>query len=157
MQADLGDLHVVDGDLARRRLQQPEEAQRHGRLARSGATNNPDLGGKHSVIGGIGNSSCQVAPCRPVPHLLSSFDTQRELFEDQVQSLSVADAVVVELHVALRGPFGRRLLVLHLPGRLRAESAALGKLFLNNSLAQLFFFFFTAELICSSLGQALKS
>lgn len=55
VQANLGDLHVVDGDLARRRLQQPKEAQCHGRLARSGATDDTDLGGKHSVTGGIGD------------------------------------------------------------------------------------------------------
>lgn len=49
VQSDLGDLHVVDGDLSRRRLQQPEEAQRHGRLAGSGATNNTNLVGKIQI------------------------------------------------------------------------------------------------------------
>lgn len=49
VQSDLGDLHVVDGDLARRRLQQPEEAKRHGRLAGSGATNDTNLGGKIQI------------------------------------------------------------------------------------------------------------
>lgn len=67
VQANLGDLHVVDGDLARRRLQQPEEAQRHRRLARSGATNDANLGGKHSVIGGIGDSQRPLAPAGRCP------------------------------------------------------------------------------------------
>lgn len=49
VQSDLGDLYVVDGDLSRRRLQQPEEAQRHGRLAGSGATNDTNLVGKIQI------------------------------------------------------------------------------------------------------------
>lgn len=76
------------------------------------------------------------------PHLLSSSDAQRELLEDKVQSLPVANAVVMELHVALHGPFRRRLLVLHLPGGLWAESAALGKLFSEQLVSATRFFFF---------------
>lgn len=49
VQAYRGDLHVVDGDLSLRRLQQPEEAQRHGRLAGSSATDDTDLGGKIQI------------------------------------------------------------------------------------------------------------
>lgn len=43
VQADLRYLHLVDGDLSRCGFQQPEEAQRHGRLARPCATHDADL------------------------------------------------------------------------------------------------------------------
>lgn len=121
VQSDLGDLHVVDGDLSLRRLQQPEEAQRHGRLAGSGATNDTNLGGKIQIDWWSRTFLTRSNPPHPRkagPHLLSSSDAQRQLLEDEVQSLPVANAVVVELHVAMRGPFRRRLLVLHLPGGL---------------------------------------
>lgn len=99
--------------------------------------------GKYRLIGGVGHFWLARRPPEAGPHLLSSSDAQRELLEDEVQSLPVANAVVVELHVAMRGPISRRLLVRHLPGGLWAESAALGKLFLNNSLARLVLFFFS--------------
>lgn len=118
VQSNLGDLHVVDGDLSRRRLQQPEEAQRHGRLAGSGATNDTNLGGKIQIDWWSRTLLTRSSFVSSGPHLLSSSDAQRELLEDEVQSLPVANAVVVELHVAMRGPFRRRLLVLHLPGGL---------------------------------------
>lgn len=63
-------------------------------------------------------------------HLLSSFDVQCELLQDEVQTLPVPDAVVVEIHIPLHGPFRWGLLVLHFPGGLwtLTEHFCLGKL-----------------------------
>lgn len=58
-----------------------------------------------------------IAPSPPL-YLLPSFDIQCESFQDEVQSLSVAHTVVVELHVTLHRPFRWGLLILHLPGGL---------------------------------------
>ena len=51
-------------------------------------------------------------------HLLSSLDVQCDVLQDEVQTLAVPNAVLVELHVPLYGPVSRGLLVLHLPGGL---------------------------------------
>lgn len=63
-------------------------------------------------------SDSSVIPPHNTSDLLSSFDTQCQVLQHQVQSVSVPDAVVLELHATLHWPLRRWLLVLHLPGGL---------------------------------------
>lgn len=79
----------------------------------------------------------RMDPADPA-HLFSSFHTQREVLQDQVQALSVSNAVVAELHISLHWPVRLGLPVLDRsptgPGK---TNAAFPSLFLNNSLTLL--------------------